>query len=101
MVFHPPSISHAPSPGKMLVSTGCSEDGHMGVWDWRTGLLLARQPLLAGGGIRACFTEDGSCLISTGKEHFKVGERACVDSVPVWLWCLVWWLLCLGVTCNS
>ena len=48
----------------------------MGVWDWRAGLLLARQPLLVSGGIRACFTEDGSCLISTGKEHFKVGEGA-------------------------
>lgn len=58
----------------MLVSTGCSDDGHMGVWDWRAGLLLARQPLHASGSIRACFTEDGSCLISTGKEHFKVGE---------------------------
>ena len=71
----PPSLPLHFPPGKMLVSTGCPEDGHMAIWDWRAGLLLARQPLLAGGTIRACFTEDGSCLISTGKEHFKVWER--------------------------
>ena len=60
-----------PDAGKLLASTGCSSDGHMCIWDRRGGALLARQPLLAGS-LGACFTEDGSSVITTGKEHFKV-----------------------------
>ncbi len=41
------------------------------MWDWRTGTLLAKQPLHAEcSGL--CFTEDGGSIVTTGKEHFKV-----------------------------
>ena len=59
-----------------MVTTGAAQDGHMCVWDWKAGTLLARQPLHAsgsGGSVAACFTEDGACVVTAGKEHFKVG----------------------------
>lgn len=84
------SISFS-SDGKLMASTGASYDGHLCVWEWRSGVQLARQPLNAvgggsgaggsGGGLSACFTEDGSCIVTSGKEHFKV-RMAWTNSWP-------------------
>eukprot|EP00798_Chlamydomonas_sp_ICE-L_P028582 gene28582-31750_t len=60
--------------GKMLVSAGSSYDGHVLLWDWQAGSLLAKQytsaEVLAVG-----FNEDGTCVYTVGRELFKVWTK--------------------------
>ena len=62
------------STGKFIASTGSSRDGHLCIWDWRGSAMLSRQPVHASCCLAVCFTEDGSSVITTGKEHFKASE---------------------------
>lgn len=57
--------------GKLLATTGAAYDGHVYLWNWRSGQLLARQSLQAEAAA-AVFTEDGSNLIGVGKGAYKV-----------------------------
>lgn len=71
----PPAKCNPPSslpPGKLLATTGAgAADGHVCLWDWRAGALLARQALPGGAGL-AAFTEDGLALVAAGKGAYKV-----------------------------
>lgn len=69
------AVLHARRTGRLLASTGMSSDGQVCVWDWHSGSLLGKQHTRALG-VTACFTEDGSCVVTAGKEHFKVSSCA-------------------------
>ena len=66
---HPSNSLPAPS-GKQLLSTGCTYDGQVCLWDFTKGVLLARASaqteLMA-----SAFTSDGT-IVTAGKEHLKV-----------------------------
>lgn len=61
------------SAGKHLVSVGVPNDGHVCLWDWRSGTLLAKsrastasQPACA-----LQFASDGSFFVTGGIKHLK------------------------------
>jgi hypothetical protein len=57
--------------GRLLASVGSSYDGQLSVWDWAAGTQLAR--VSAQTELRSVsFTEDGSALVTVGKDHLKV-----------------------------
>ncbi len=72
----PPASS---TTGKLLATTGAAPDSHVCLWDWRSGQLLARQPL-QGDAAAAVFTEDGANIVAVGKAAYKVWA---ITDVPV------------------
>ncbi|KAL1808151.1 hypothetical protein ACET3Z_025141 [Daucus carota] len=59
--------------GKHLVSVGFSHDGHLRLWEWRSGILAAK--VKASSSFTAVasvkFTADGKFILTAGKSHLK------------------------------
>lgn len=59
--------------GKHLVSLGLPQDGHLCLWDWKSGALLMKTRA-ASGSLAATtlhFATDGSFFVSGGAKHLK------------------------------
>lgn len=59
--------------GKHLVSIGVPHDGHLCLWDWKSGTLLAKARASTAS-LPACamqFASDGSFFVTGGAKHLK------------------------------
>ncbi|GFH15832.1 uncharacterized protein HaLaN_12139 [Haematococcus lacustris] len=65
-------VSWSPD-GRLLATTGAHYDAQLCLWDWQNGTLLAKVSAQVEVH-NLCWTEDGTALVSAGKEHLKAGH---------------------------